>query len=111
LPENLEETMDQKKIRIKLRSYDHRILDESIKEIVEIAQNEGRQIAGPIPLPTKKEVFTVLRSPHVNKKSREQFQLCTHKRLLDILDPSARTVDALSRLNLPAGVEVEMKLE
>jgi small subunit ribosomal protein S10 len=103
--------MDQKRIRIKLRSYDHRILDESIKEIIEIARSTGVQIAGPIPLPTKKEIYTVLRSPHVNKKSREQFQLCTHKRLLDILDPSARTVDALSHLSLPAGVEVEMKLE
>ncbi|MCM8805903.1 MAG: 30S ribosomal protein S10 [Candidatus Omnitrophica bacterium] len=103
--------MEKKRIRIKLRSFDHRILDESVKQITDIAKSTGVRIIGPIPLPTKKEIYTVLRSPHVNKKSREQFQLCTHKRLIDILDPTTRTVDALSRLNLPAGVEVEMKLE
>ncbi len=103
--------MEKKKIRIKLRSFDHRVLDESVKQIIEIAESTGVRIVGPIPLPTKKQIYTVLRSPHVNKKSREQFQLCTHKRLIDILDPTTRTVDALSHLNLPAGVDVEMKLE
>jgi len=103
--------MDKKRIRIKLRSFDHRVLDESVKQIMDIAKSTGVQIIGPIPLPTKKQIYTVLRSPHVNKKSREQFQLCTHKRLIDILEPTTRTVDALSRLNLPSGVEVEMKLE
>ncbi|HOC03013.1 MAG TPA: 30S ribosomal protein S10 [Candidatus Ratteibacteria bacterium] len=103
--------MEKKRIRIKLKSFDHRILDESVKQIVEIAQSTGVRIVGPMPLPTRKQIYTVLRSPHVNKKSREQFQLCTHKRLIDILDPSTRTVDALSHLNLPAGVDVEMKLE
>ncbi len=103
--------MEKKRIRIKLRSFDHRVLDESVKQIIEIAQGTGVRIIGPIPLPTKKQIYTVLRSPHVNKKSREQFQICTHKRLIDILEPSTRTVDALSHLNLPAGVEVEMKLE
>ncbi|MCM8816252.1 MAG: 30S ribosomal protein S10 [Candidatus Omnitrophica bacterium] len=103
--------MEKKRIRIKLRSFDHRVLDESVKQIIDIAKTTGVRIVGPIPLPTKREVYTVLRSPHVNKKSREQFQLCTHKRLIDILEPTTRTVDALSRLNLPSGVEVEMKLE
>ncbi|MGB9642213.1 MAG: 30S ribosomal protein S10 [Candidatus Ratteibacteria bacterium] len=103
--------MDKKRIRIKLRSFDHRVLDESVKQIMDIAKSTGVQIIGPIPLPTRKQIYTVLRSPHVNKKSREQFQLCTHKRLIDILEPTTRTVDALSRLNLPSGVEVEMKLE
>jgi len=103
--------MEKKRIRIKLKSFDHRVLDESVKQIIEIAQSTGVRIVGPMPLPTRKQIYTVLRSPHVNKKSREQFQLCTHKRLIDILDPSTRTVDALSHLNLPAGVDVEMKLE
>ncbi len=103
--------MEKKKIRIKLRSFDHRVLDESVKQIIDIAKSTGVRIVGPIPLPTRKQIYTVLRSPHVNKKSREQFQLCTHKRLIDILEPTTRTVDALSRLNLPSGVEVEMKLE
>ena len=101
----------EKKIRVKLKAFDHRLLDESVKEIVEIAQRTGVKITGPVPLPTKREIYTVLRSPHVNKKSREQFQICLHKRLIDIMEPSPRTVDALSKLNLPAGVEVEMKLE
>ncbi|MCM8818714.1 MAG: 30S ribosomal protein S10 [Candidatus Omnitrophica bacterium] len=102
--------MGEKKIRIKLKSFDHRLLDRSVKEIIEIAKSTGVSINGPVPLPTKREVYTVLRSPHVNKKSREQFQLKIHKRLIDIIDPTPRTVDALSKLNLPAGVEVEMKL-
>lgn len=102
--------MDTKKVRIKLKAFDHRVLDQSVKEIIEIARRSGAKISGPIPLPTKREIFTVLRSPHVNKKSREQFEIRTHKRLIDIIEPSARTIDALTKLNLPAGVEVEMKL-
>ncbi|MGB9678164.1 MAG: 30S ribosomal protein S10 [Candidatus Ratteibacteria bacterium] len=101
--------MDTKKIRIKLKSFDHRLLDKSVKEIIEIAKGTGVRIAGPIPLPTKREIFTVLRSPHVNKKSREQFEMKIHKRLIEIFEPTPRTVDALSKLSLPAGVEVEMK--
>lgn len=99
----------QQKIRVKLKSYDHRILDQSTEEIVNTAKRTGAKVAGPIPLPTKKEGYTVLRSPHVDKKSREQFQLKTHKRIMDIIDPTAKTIDALRRLNLPAGVDVEIK--
>ena len=102
--------MNAKRIRIKLKAFDHRLLDKSVKEIIEIARRTGVKILGPVPLPTKRELYTVLRSPHVNKKSREQFELKVHKRLIDIIEPSARTVDALSKLSLPAGVEVEMKL-
>ena len=102
--------MDTKRIRIKLKAFDHRLLDRSVQSIIEIAGKTNVKIAGPIPLPTRREVFTVLRSPHVNKKSREQFEMRVHKRLIDILGPSARTVDELSKLSLPAGVEVEMKL-
>ncbi|MCL5409145.1 MAG: 30S ribosomal protein S10 [Candidatus Omnitrophica bacterium] len=103
--------MNTKKIRIKVRSFDHRILDESVKQIIEIVKSTGVKTIGPVPLPTKREIYTVIRSPHVHKKSREQFQLLTHKRLIDIIEPSTRTVDALSRINLPSGVEIEMKLE
>ncbi len=99
----------QQKIRIKLRSYDHRILDQSAEEIVNTAKKTGAKVFGPIPLPTKREDYTVLRSPVIDKKSREQFQIKTHKRLLDILEPTARTIDALRKLNLPAGVDVEIK--
>lgn len=99
----------EQKIRIKLRAYDHRILDQSTFEIVETAKRTGAQVSGPIPLPTKKEIFTVLRSPHVDKKSREQFQLKTHKRLIDIIGPTSKTIDALKKLDLPAGVDVEIK--
>lgn len=102
--------MEKKKIRIKLKAFDHRLLDESVKEIIEIARRTGVEVRGPVPLPTKRELYTVLRSPHVNKKSREQFELCIHKRLIDIIDPTPRTVDALSKLSLPAGVDIEMKL-
>jgi len=102
--------MESKKIRIKLKAFDHRLLDESVKEIIEIARRTGVKISGPVPLPTKRELYTVLRSPHVNKKSREQFEICIHKRLIDIVEPTPRTVDALSKLSLPAGVEIEMKL-
>jgi len=97
-------------MRIKLRSFDSRVLDQSAKEIIEMLKKTGVKVSGPIPLPTKKEIYTVLRSPHVNKKSREQFQLEIHKRIIDVIEPTARTVDSLSRLSLPAGVEVEMKL-
>ncbi len=97
------------KIRIKLAAYDHRLLDVSTKEIVETAKRTGAGVVGPIPLPTKREIFTVLRSPHVDKKSREQFQIKTHKRILDIVSPTAKTIDALKKLDLPAGVYVEIK--
>ncbi len=97
------------KIRIKLRAFDHRLLDQSALEIVETAKRTGASIAGPIPLPTKREVFTVNRSTFIDKKSREQFQLKTHKRIMDIVNPTARTIDALKRLDLPAGVDVEIK--
>ncbi len=99
----------QQKIRIKLMAYDHRLLDLSAEEIVETAKKTGALISGPVPLPTKRELFTVLRGPHIDKKSREQFQIKTHKRLLEIIDPTAKTIDALRRLDLPAGVSVEIK--
>ena len=100
--------MDQK-IRIRLQAYDHRVLDLSAHEIVETAERTGARVAGPIPLPTERSIYTVLRSPHVDKKSREQFEIRTHKRLVDILDPTPQTVDALMKLDLPAGVDVEIK--
>jgi len=98
------------KIRIRLKAYDHHLLDRSVSEIVDTAKRTGARLIGPIPLPTEKNKFCVLRSPHVDKKSREQFEIRTHKRLLDILDPTPQTVDALIRLDLPAGVDVEIKL-
>ena len=101
--------MNGQNIRIRLKAFDHRILDASTREIVNTAKRTGAQIAGPIPLPTMKNKYTVLRSPHVDKKSREQFEIRTHKRLLDILDPTPQTVDALMKLDLPAGVDVEIK--
>ena len=97
------------KIRIRLKAYDYRILDQSTHEIVETAKRTGARIAGPIPLPTVKNRYTVPRSPHVDKKSREQFEMRTHKRLMDIYEPTPQTVDALMRLDLPAGVDVEIK--
>ena len=97
------------KIRIKLRAYDHRLLDQSTSEIVAAAQRTGAGINGPIPLPTAMSKYTVNRSPHIDKKSREQFEIRTHKRLLDIINPTAQTVDALMKLDLPAGVDVEIK--
>ncbi len=100
--------MDQK-IRIRLKAYDHRVLDQSAHEIVETAERTGARVAGPIPLPTERSIYTVLRSPHVDKKSREQFEIRTHKRLIDILEPTPQTVDALMKLDLPAGVDVEIK--
>ncbi len=102
--------MERKRMRIKLKAFDNRLLDQSAKDIVEMLKKTGVKISGPVPLPTRREVYTVLRSPHVNKKSREQFQIKVHKRVIDVIEPTARTVDSLSRLNLPAGVEVEMKL-
>ena len=99
----------KERIRIRLKAYDYRILDQSTGEIVETARRTGAQIAGPIPLPTMKNKYCVLRSPHVDKKSREQFEIRTHKRLLDILEPTQQTVDALMKLDLPAGVDVEIK--
>jgi small subunit ribosomal protein S10 len=99
----------KERIRIRLKAYDYRILDQSTGEIVDTARRTGAQIAGPIPLPTMKNKYTVLRSPHVDKKSREQFEIRTHKRLLDILEPTQQTVDALMKLDLPAGVDVEIK--
>lgn len=98
------------KIRIRLKAYDHRILDQSVTEIVDTAKRTGAKVVGPIPLPTVINRYTVLRSPHVDKKSREQFEIRTHKRLLDILDPTPQTVDALMKLDLSAGVDVEIKL-
>ena len=98
------------KIRIRLKAYDHRLLDQSASEIVETAKRTGARVAGPIPLPTRINRFTVLRGPHVDKKSREQFEIRTHKRLLDIVDPTPQTVDALMKLDLAAGVDVEIKL-
>jgi small subunit ribosomal protein S10 len=98
------------KIRIRLKAYDHKLLDQSAMEIVETAKETGAKVAGPIPLPTKINKYCVLRSPHVDKKSREQFEIRTHKRLLDILEPSQQTVDALMKLDLAAGVDVEIKL-
>ena len=99
------------KIRIRLKAFDHRLIDRSASEIVETAKRTGARVAGPIPLPTSKNKWTVLRSPHVDKKSREQFELKTHKRVIDILDSRAQTVDALTKLDLPAGVDVEIKVE
>lgn len=97
------------RIRIKLKSYDHNLVDKSAEKIVKTARLSGAVVTGPIPLPTEKKIFTVLRSPHVNKKARDQFQLCTHKRLLDIYSSTAKTIDALSKLELPSGVDVEIK--
>ena len=102
--------MDNQNIRIRLKAFDHRILDQSTSEIVNTAKRTGAQVRGPIPLPTRIEKFTVNRSPHVDKKSREQFEIRTHKRLLDIIEPTPQTVDALMKLDLAAGVDVEIKL-
>jgi small subunit ribosomal protein S10 len=103
--------MTRQKIRIKLKSYDHRVLDQSAAKIVDTAKRAGAMVSGPVPLPTRKEVFCVLRSPHVDKKSREHFEMRTHKRLIDILDPPPQTVDALMQLDLPAGVDIEIKMD
>jgi ribosomal protein S10, bacterial/organelle len=100
----------RQKIRIRLKAFDHQILDSSAERIVETARRTGASVSGPVPLPTERSVFTVLRSPHIDKDSREQFEMRTHKRLIDILEPTPKTVDALMRLDLPAGVDIEIKL-
>ncbi|HHU77261.1 MAG: 30S ribosomal protein S10 [Caldicoprobacterales bacterium] len=102
--------MANQKIRIKLKAYDHTLIDQSAEKIVETAKKTGAFVSGPIPLPTDKEVITILRAPHKYKDSREQFEMRTHKRLIDILSPTSRTVDSLMRLDLPAGVDIEIKL-
>ena len=102
--------MQDDRIRVCLKAYDHRLLDQAVKEIVDAVKRTGAQVVGPIPIPTKINKFCVLRSPHVDKKSREQFEIRTHKRLLDILEPTQQTVDALMRLELAAGVDVEIKV-
>ena len=102
--------MSKQKIRIKLKAFDHKLLDQSAERIVETAKRTGAGVSGPIPLPTNKEVVTILRAVHKYKDSREQFEMRTHKRLIDILNPTPKTVDALMRLNLPAGVDIEIKL-
>ena len=102
--------MANQKIRIKLKAYEHNLIDQSAEKIVDTAKRTGARVSGPIPLPTEKETVTILRSPHKYKDSREQFEMRTHKRLIDILQPSAKTVDALMKLDLPAGVDIEIKL-
>lgn len=102
--------MSKQKIRIRLKAFDHTILDQSAEKIVETAKSTGAKVAGPVPLPTEKDVVTILRAPHKYKDSREQFEIRTHKRLIDIVNPSPKTVDALMRLDLPAGVDIEIKL-
>lgn len=101
--------MAKQKIRIRLKAYDHRVLDQSVRQIVDTAERTGAAVVGPVPLPTKIEKFTVIRSPFIDKDSREQFEIRTHKRLIDVVDPQSKTIDALVRLNLPAGVDVEIK--
>ncbi|MBI3393375.1 MAG: 30S ribosomal protein S10 [Nitrospirae bacterium] len=102
--------MTHQKIRIRLKGFDHRLLDQSVQEIVDTARRTGAKISGPIPLPTRINRYTVLRSPHVDKKSREQFEIRTYKRLIDILEPTPQTIDALMKIDLSAGVDVEIKL-
>ena len=100
----------QQKVRIRLKAFDHKLLDQSSLKIVDTARKNGASVSGPIPLPTEKKIYTILRSPHVNKDSREQFEMRTHKRLIDILDPNPRAIDALMHLDLPSGVDIEIKL-
>jgi len=102
--------MSKQKIRIRLKAFDHNLLDQSAQKIVDTAKRTGAAVSGPIPLPTEKNIYTILRSPHVNKDSREQFEMRTHKRLIDIVEPTPRTVESLMRLDLPAGVDIEIKL-
>jgi small subunit ribosomal protein S10 len=102
--------MSQQKIRIKLKSYDHRLIDDAAKKIVSVIQKSAAKVSGPIPLPTERTVYTVIRSPHVDKNSREQFEKKIHKRLIDIINPGQRTVDDLIKITIPAGVDVEIKL-
>jgi len=102
--------MQSQRIRIRLQAYDHRVLDQAVSDIIDTARGTGAQVVGPIPLPTRIERFTVNRSPHVDKKSMDQFEMRTHKRLLDIVGPTAKTVDALTKLNLPAGVDITIRI-
>ncbi|MGD9147560.1 MAG: 30S ribosomal protein S10 [Anaerolineae bacterium] len=102
--------MAKQKIRIRLKAFDHRILDQSARQIVDAAERTGAQVVGPVPLPTRIEKFTVIRSPFIDKDSREQFEIRTHKRLIDVVEPGSKTVDQLMRLQLPAGVDIEIKL-
>ena len=102
--------MAKQKIRIRLKAYDHRVLDQSVRQIVDTAERTGAVVVGPVPLPTKIEKFTVIRSPFIDKDSREQFEIRTHKRLIEVVDPDSKTIDTLMRLNLPAGVDIEIKL-
>ncbi len=102
--------MPKQRIRIRLTAFDHKILDQSARQIVETAQRTGADVSGPVPLPTEKNRFTVMRSPFIDKDSQEHFEMRTHKRLIDVLEPTPKTVDALMRLNLPAGVDIEIKL-
>ncbi len=102
--------MAKQKIRIRLKSYDHRVLDQSVKQIVDIAEKTGAIIVGPVPLPTQIEKFTVQRAPFIDKDSREQFEIRTHKRLIDVVEPGSKTIENLTKLNLPAGVDIEIKL-
>ena len=111
MPSHIKEvTLSSQKISIRLKGYDHEVVDQSAKLIVETAQKTGARVSGPIPLPTERNLYTVIRSPHVDKDSREQFEMRTHKRLIDIIDTTAATVDSLMRLDLPAGVDIEIKL-
>ncbi len=105
----MENRLDQR-IRIRMEAYDHRALDQASLEIIENAKRSGAKVVGPVPLPTKIERYTVLRSPHVDKKSREQFEIRTHKRLIDILEPTSKTIDSLNKLNMPAGIEIKIKV-
>lgn len=100
----------KQRIRIRLKAYDYKVIDESSKQIIETAERTGAIIAGPVPLPTQRSVMTVIRSPHIDKNSREQFEMKVHKRLIDILDPAPKTIDSLMNLNLPAGVDIEIKM-
>ncbi|MBI4297225.1 MAG: 30S ribosomal protein S10 [Chloroflexi bacterium] len=102
--------MPKQKIRIRLKAFDHRVLDLSARQIVEVAEQTGAQVTGPVPLPTRIQKFCVIRSPHIDKDSREQFEIRIHKRLIDIVDPTSKTIDSLTRLSLPAGVDIEIKL-
>ncbi len=102
--------MPKGRLRVRLKGYDHRVVDQSAEQIVDVAVRTGAKIAGPVPLPTKIEKFTVLRGPHIDKRSREQFEIRTHCRLIDVLEPTPKTLDELSRLNLPAGVGIEIKM-
>ncbi|HMO94676.1 MAG: 30S ribosomal protein S10 [Dehalococcoidia bacterium] len=102
--------MARQQIRIKLKAYDHRLLDQSARQIVEAAERTGAAVAGPVPLPTSIDKFTVLKGPHIHKDAREQFEIRTHKRLIDIMEPTSKTVDTLMRLQLPSGVDIEIKL-